>query len=346
MRYLSMLLILQACLPTMDDRQPSPAFYYWKTTFALSSTERRYLDSLDCRRLYVKFLDVGRGDETGGEIRPLALLRVRDTTGLGGRAVVPCVFLTNSVFAGITSGQLDWLAGRTALALRSVGRQFPDSIFTEYQFDCDWTPSTRAAYFSFLGKVRAALPPGARLSATIRLHQYKFPRETGVPPVDRGMLMFYNTGRVDDPGEENSIFEAAEAEKYIDGAPPRYALPLDVALPVFSWAVVFRDGDFYRLLPGVGPALLADTARFRALPARAGENGEVRRSTFERSLFLRPGDRLRFEGLSPAELRTAAGLAGRASLRGAFSVAFFELDTAAIRRFSRDDLQGALRDLE
>ena len=204
------------------------------------------------------------------------------------------------------------------------------------QLDCDWTPSTRAAYFSFLKKLSAALPPGTQLSATVRLHQYKFPQETGVPPVDRGMLMLYNTGDIDDPGPRNSIFDPADARKYVQGAPAHYPLPLDVALPLFSWTLVFRDEALWKIIPEFPAQELRDTTRFvqmvvdfpHALPL-----WQVRKGTFVGGHYLRPGDALRRESLSPELLRQAAQLAARLDLADDATVAFFHLDSSIVRRY-------------
>jgi hypothetical protein len=62
--------------------------------------------------------------------------------------------------------------------------------------------------------------------------------------------MLYNTGDIDTPDETNSIFKPEDAKKYLKGAPASYPLPLDVALPAFSWTLVFRDGELWKILPG------------------------------------------------------------------------------------------------
>ena len=151
--------------------------------------------------------------------------------------------------------------------------------------------------------------------------------------------MFYNTGELDDPAEVNSIFEPDNARKYLDGAPERYPLPLDVALPVFSWAVVFREGEFFRLLPGFTDDRLGDTTRFRRT---AAHRAVVLQNTFQQGIFLRPGDALRVEGLTPGSLDQAAELAAKSSLTGSFHVAFFDLDSATVRRFAKGELEGTL----
>ncbi len=315
---------------THSPPQRSLAFYYWQTTFRLSGPEVRYLDSLHCRTLYVKFLDIGRTSETG-EIRPFAQLDVADTVGLSGRTIVPTVFLTNEVFKNISAEKTDWLAQKTATSVQRIARQCPvGSIGPLYQFDCDWTPTTQAAFFSFLQKIRAHLPPGSRLSATIRLHQYKFPQQTGVPPVDRGMLMLYNTGDLDDPAETNSIFQPTAARRYLVGAPSRYPLPLDVALPIFSWALVFRDDVFWKIIPDPDPTNWADTSRFEPI---GPQRFRIRRGTFVGGHYLRPDDWLRVEAIPPALLREAAQLGGQVDLANDATVAFFHLDSTIMLRY-------------
>ncbi|MEO6038817.1 MAG: hypothetical protein ABIQ93_10420 [Saprospiraceae bacterium] len=306
------------------------AFYYWQTTFRLSATERHYLDSLHCRILYVKFLDIGR-DAGLGDIRPLAQLAMTDTAGLGGRRLVPTVFLTNEVFQNLSAEKTGWLAQKTATALQRItGQCPPGSVGSMYQFDCDWTAGTRAAFFNFLQKIRSYLPPGSQLSATIRLHQYKSPGQTGVPPVDRGMLMLYNTGDLDDPAEENSIFQTDAARRYLDGVPAHYPLPLDVALPIFSWALVFRDEEFWKIIPDPSPTAWADTARF----APAGpQRFRIRQGTFAGGHYLRPDDRLRMEAVEAPLLREAAQMANRAGLADDATVAFFHLDSTTVARY-------------
>lgn len=325
------LLLLFACGEKPAHRVVSPAFFYWQTTFRLSPAEVAYLDSLACKRLYVKALDLGR-DPLSGEIVPLARLEMADTAGLADRETVPCVFITNAVFENFDPAKTEWLAEKT---LEAVQNALPGRYWPECQIDCDWTATTRPAYFAYLQALKKRLPADRRLSATIRLHQYKFPRQTGVPPVDRGLLMLYNTGDIDDPDAGNSIFEPADARRYLDGAPRRYPLPLDVALPVFSWALVYRDDALWKIIPGLGESDLRDTSVF--LPAKSGY--VVQRGTFRDGFYLRPGDRVRAEAVPPERLREAARLAAGIELANDAHVAFFHLDTATLRLYPVPTLQ-------
>jgi hypothetical protein len=80
----------------------------------------------------------------------------------------------------------------------------------------------------------------------VRLYQYKYPNEAGVPPVKRGMLMCYNAGDIKDKEGANSIFDKDEIMEYLDAK--AYPVPLDYALPVFEWALLFHDGKLKTIL--------------------------------------------------------------------------------------------------
>jgi len=326
----SLLFMMMACSPN-PPQALKPAFYCWTTTLKITPSERGLLDSMGCKSLYVKILDIGR-NATSGEIEPYSRTDMSDTAGLTGRAVIPTIFITNEVFKNISNEKIDWLAGKIIESVALEGQ------FKSFQFDCDWTPSTREAFFLFLKKMRSKLPPGTSLSATIRLHQYKFPQKTGVPPVDRGMLMFYNTGDVEEEGARNTIFHPEDALKYLVGAPEDYPLPLDLALPIFSWGLVFREAELWKIVPGPLPLEAMRTGgKYIEHPASepfSARLWEVREGTFLGGHYLRPGDHLRVSASSPDLLFKAAELAQKLDLADDASLAFFQLNAAGSEHFS------------
>lgn len=288
-------------------------------------------DSLACNVLYVKMLDVGK-NAASGEIEPYSRTALTDSAALRKYEIVPTVFLTNEVFQGISRENSKWLAGKIA---KSLKLPVPAK---EYLFDCDWTPSTRDAFFQFLKQMRSELPKNARLSATIRLHQYKFPEKTGTPPVDRGMLMFYNTGDVDLEGERNTIFHPDDALKYVDGAPANYPLPLDLALPLFSWGLVFREGELWKIIPGPLPIeAMRQSGKYTETTDSspfASRLWELREGTFLGGHYLRPGDHLRVSTCPPELLFESARLARKLDLAPDARLAFFHLGIARSEGFS------------
>jgi hypothetical protein len=348
LRLLPFLFLLLACTAPSGPRKTG--FYYWQTELAITPVFDAYLQNIACKTLYVKFLDIGRNPDSHA-IEPLSLLECRDTQLLSDKTIIPCIFLTNNVFQDITPAQIDWLALKTLEALESVGAQFPGRFnfktpgtSTEIQFDCDWTGETKTAYFAYLQAIKEHLPAHFRLSATIRLHQYKFPKQTGVPPVERGMLMFYNTGDLDDPNTQNSIFDLPSAQKYIQGAPQHYPLPLDIALPVFSWALAYRDGHLWKIIANPEDSLFSDTSKFTVCTNPL--NFVVQKATFLRGHYLRPGDQIRIERMTPALLQEAAQLAASIQVADDAVLAFFQADSSVVRAFPPSTLQTIWHDFQ
>jgi len=301
-----------------------PAFYHWKSGFRLAPAEQALLDSLRVQRLYVRFFDVD-WDARRGEPVPQAPLEWAEPPDPD-RAIVPVVFLTNRAFEHLPREAVPDLARRVARKLAEMGLQPPEEV----QMDCDWTAGTRDAYFAFLKALRPLLPPECSLSVTVRLHQLKDPRGTGVPPAERGVLMFYNMGRVEDPAEPNSILNLEAARAYL--RPFRdYPLPLDLALPLFRWGAVFRDGRLVRLINDLGPEALQDTTRFRAFGER---HFGVLRSTYLQGYYLYRGDLLRLEGVDSSALLRALELLHPLLDARTRTLLFYHLDSSVVERYS------------
>ena len=252
---------------------PTYAFYHWQTELIVPDS---LLQAHHADRLYIKVFDVSWEN---GRAQPAAILRARDTVPV---EAVPVVFLTNEVFRHPPG---DLAKDLTELLTRS----FPYP-FTELQLDCDWTAGTRDAYFSFLEQLRQRLPDKA-ISCTVRLHQYRDRSVQGVPPVDRAVLMAYNTGELGSWETDNSIVDSATIDVYTT-AQPAYPLPLDLAVAVYDWAAVYRRGELVYLINEPELVGLADTSRFTQLaPLRY----RVKASTYYGGLYLYRGDLLRRE---------------------------------------------------
>jgi hypothetical protein len=292
-RWLLLFVIACSRAPAPESPPAQRAFYFWRTTMQLSAAEQQALADLHIDRLYVRMFDVewNQAPELVGKITGHA--PVVD--------IVPVIFLRDEVFHRIEKAQLGELA-RTVWA--EVGRRATLLGFTphELQIDCDWTESSRESYFAFLRELHTAAQ--LELSATIRLHQVKYRERTGVPPVSRGMLMFYNMGKFSADPEARAIFDAASAKKYLARI-HEYPLPLDGALPIWSWVVHLRDDRVEDLLQSTDPDELAQ------LPflARAGSDRFVAtRNAFLHGTLLREGDVLKVEVIGPADAMSAAAL--------------------------------------
>jgi hypothetical protein len=327
------LVVALACVAACSEPAASPvappaqrAFYYWRTTFALSAAEQRALAELHVARLYVRAFDVVWYEPARAPVEtgPLTVAPdARDARVPAGVEIVPVVFVRAGIFspghlddAGITAAARDtWLGiERRAAALGVTPR--------EVQLDCDWTDSTRDGYFAFIRALRAAATPGLALTATIRLHQVKYRERTGVPPVDRGTLMFYNMGSLSADADARAIFDAPSAVRYLARI-PSYPLSLDVALPIWSWTMQLRDDAVVGLLQSTDPDELG------ALPflARTGSDRYTAlETTYLHGALLRAGDTLKIEVTGEAEAQAAAELVAPALVPdSARTVTLFDL---------------------
>ncbi len=294
---------------------------------------------LGTERIYVRFFDIDLAP--GGEsVRPIAKLR-SSSPFPGDKEIVPCVFITNRSLKALPESELPQLGQRIFSQIESIGQQNNLSPPTEVQIDCDWTPTTQEKYFELLSILRGLLKNiDCQLSCTIRLHQYKYPAETGVPDVDRGMLMVYNVGNLDDPDEENSIFNLQTVQSYVE--PKRdYPLRLDVALPIFGWGVLIRGGKPIRLLNN----LRLEEALTDSLVNKTQSNQvEVLQSHYFYGRYLYAGDKIRFESVSSETLIAGAEMvANNLPEQESRYIALYHLDTLSIQHYAIDTLETVYR---
>lgn len=294
--------------PAPSSSPPSRAFYFWRTRLDLAPAESEALERLHVDRLFVRFFDV-EWSPAESAARSVAVLEPRAPKPLPpGLELVPVVFLRAEVFARTWPARLPDLAARTWKQVRQVA-EAGGLAFREVQIDCDWTEATRDAYFTFLQHLKKqARGADVSLSATIRLHQVKYRERTGVPPVDRGMLMFYNMGRLSADPDTISIFDAASAKRYTQRI-HEYPLPLDTALPIWSWTVHLRGDEVVGLMQATDPDELTGIPWLS--PAGAGRFSATK-TAFLHGTLVRQGDLLKPERIGAAEARAAAQLVATA----------------------------------
>ncbi len=217
--------------------------YYWQTWYYTNDYEKRFLADHDIQTMYIRFFDVepNHGWNDHDKCRPVATITLPDDESLGRFNVVPVVFITPEAIVEYESFT-DHLAHRIhAMCVKN------NLDIKEVQFDCDWTTSTREAYFQFLVEVREALKnyfeKEIAVSSTIRLHQLA----QAPPAVDYGVLMCYNTGDFKDFNTRNAILDTKDVQPYVKYL-RHYKLPLKLALPAYSWTVEFdANKSFLRL---------------------------------------------------------------------------------------------------
>lgn len=233
------LLILISCKDTIPLQNENNAVYYWRTTFTLNKAEKDFLNEHDIRKFYLRFFDVDSHWKFGvdEEVTPEATIRFKDSIP-SGIEVVPTVYITTSAMR-IMQPHEDAFAEKIYKRVNAICRRNGIN-YTEIQLDCDWTKGTRMPFFKLCQEMKVCMDSSLTLSSTIRLHQLT----QTPPPVDKGVLMVYNTGNLMEMTTDNSIFSHRDIAPYLrDNRLANYELPLDVVYPTYGWSVVYYPGE-------------------------------------------------------------------------------------------------------
>ncbi len=305
------------------------ALYHWTSNLEVSDEKSHQIQNLGVQKIYLRYFDIDWNEEAQKAI-PKGILSITNNI-IDSIEIIPTIFITNRTFVNIPKAQLFPLVKKTNQKILEISKSFQNHI-SEIQFDCDWTVSTKEKYFEFLSlfkKVNANF-----ISSTIRLHQVKFLEKTGVPPVNRGMLMYYNMGEVKKMSTENSILDNEIGSKYLSKL-NKYPLSLDIALPLYSWAVVFRDGKLIRLINDV---LESDFVTTKYLKI-SKNHYKVLKSTFLYGSYLYEDDIVRFETVMKTDLLEAANLLSKNLPRDDRTISFYHMDSKLINQYETELLQ-------
>jgi hypothetical protein len=286
------------------------SFYHWKTDFELSEDQSDFLSDLKVEEIYLHLFDVVWD---GVEATPTAITELKHTPT---QKIKPVVYLTTDVFSNLDSLGVLRLAEQVSQKIKAI---MQERAYGEVQFDCDWFPSVKDNYFSFLEEIKKYFPDQV-ISSTVRLYQYKYPDLAGVPPVDKGVLMYYNMGGITDFDESNSILNNKTGFQYLGFG--EYPLPLDIALPNFEWNTVFRSGEFMRLSTDFQSASFTNTDLFK----KVGVNKyAIKLDTVIADFYYRFGDVIRYEDCPKLELEVAAKELVKEINQDSTSVIFYDL---------------------
>ncbi|RWW92129.1 hypothetical protein [Flavobacterium cerinum] len=334
MKHIFLLLALSAAFFSCSHKpeKVEKAFYYWKNNEYSMDSERRELDSLGVKKLYVKFFEV-EDDEVMGII-PVAKTDLHFYNNSDSLKIVPTVYIRNEVFKGVTHGALDSLADNVNFL---INKYMTDYKFErigkadEYQMDCDWTLSTKDNYFYFLKKLKKVSEK--TISCTLRLYPYKYPDKMGVPPVDKAMLMCYNLIDPLAKNNKNSILDVDELKAYLK-TDTKYPLKLDIALPIYSWMQVYQNDHFSKVL-------YTNTTTIKEI-LKPGKPlwYDVKKDTVINEFYLRAGDKVKIEEVSTADLHKAIDeLKKHIQFAPDITVSLFHLDEEQISRFSHEEIK-------
>ena len=340
------LLIFSSCL--VEEKNGSRAFYYWKSYYQFNEKEQELINKLDVKKFYLRFFDID-WSATRKEAIPISELNI-DFQQIYPKNYVPCVFITNTVMLKSTHQQLKQLAQRIKGKIAKLENEItscysydryyqsdsiPPEPIEEIQIDCDWTPKSKENYFHFLNELKKVIPK-KEISVTLRLWQLKYQSEAGIPPVKRVMLMCYSTGNPKEYNIKNSLATFKDIKQYVENQ--RYDLNIDIALPIYHWAVLFRNRKFKGIIRDLNPQYVRkDSILFE----KVKENHYLfKADTVIENTYIRYGDEIRLESFSKKDMGKLIKFLNNEKLHSKNStIAFFSWDTTYIKNYGYENIK-------
>ncbi|THU37100.1 hypothetical protein FAM09_19300 [Niastella caeni] len=319
--FLLSLMLLAAC---RQHKRPI-SFYYWKTQFSLNEYERNVLRENEAQTLYVRYFDVDFKPEDN---EPVPVSPIQLDTSIHNFNVIPVVFIKNRTFERLKATDLTALVRKVFYLIIQINQKQRFQTH-EIQFDCDWTERTRDIFFQFIQQYREMA--GETVSATIRLHQVKYKERTGVPPVDYGVLMYYNMGAINGDNN-NSIYERSVANRY-NSYIKSYPLKLHAALPVFSWALKLRNGKVVELLNKINFTQFENDSNFIRI---SNDRYQAKHACFKWGFYFKEKDEIKQEHIPAEDLLDITNQINEHSNGRIDKLIFYDLDSTNLIQYEKD----------
>jgi len=298
------------------------SFYYWKSSVALTEKEKDILTHSST--IYVRYFDIYWNNKP----IPVAKVCFANST-FKNLIVVPVIYIKNEVFVNISEKEIESLSNKTLELIDKINNTIGIKNNLEIQIDCDWSDATNSKYFAFLKKLKIKKSP--KVSVTIRLHQIKYYSKTGIPPCDKGVLMFYNMGKLGN-SKKNSIYNTYDASQYVKFI-KEYPLSLDVALPIFRWGYVLRNGKIINLLSKI---VENELKRQTFIKKISQQHFQFLEGIYWKGIYFQKNDEIFIEKISPKELHQATNLLSK-HIKRPSNIIFFDLDSTNISHFSHEE---------
>lgn len=310
------------------NKATTRAFYYWKTTLQLSTEEKKTLSELKVTKLYVRYFDIGLNDQKN----PFPISNIVGKELIDNNiSVVPTIFITNETMLKMENKEIPQLAKNIITQINLIHIKVSAKSFTEIQLDCDWSTNSRQNYFLLLQEIKKILP-NVIINCTLRLHQLADIHSTGVPPADKVTLMLYNMGNLKDIKTKNSIIDPSIVDAYTKNC-KYYSLPIDIALPLFRWGVIYRNNIYIGLLRINSTD---DLKKYTSL----GENWyRVDTIDTDANKFLLPGDKIRYEYCSFKDINNITKKVSKHINNSNKEIIFFHLDEKLLKDYSINQLE-------
>ncbi len=278
--------------------------------------------------MYVKFFDVKLNYKQ--KVVPVSIIDVKENRF--DKEIIPAFYITNDAVKKLSKKELSKLAANIAVLIKKISKKISVNPINEIQVDCDWTIGSKEKYFYFLKEFRKKSGV-EELSATLRLWQYKLPKKAGIPPVDRCMLMCYSTGNPQDYNTKNAIADSQVILSYLKKTD--YELPVDIALPIYFWAIHFRNKEFVNIFQDFDFRLFKDNNLFASLP---DNKYLLKKDTVLHNTYLRAGDEIKVNEISINELNRIATIASKQKTAQK-RIAVFSWENKYLKKYKEDEIK-------
>jgi hypothetical protein len=303
-----------------EKQSPEVSFYYWKTNFKLTDLEKQTINKNEVKKLYLRYFDVALSGDEPFPVSPVAI-----NENLKNIEIIPVVFFKNEVFLS-KQNSIEQLSQNVFKLISQINKKNKIEI-KEVQLDCDWSLESQERYFDFVSNFKKSSK--LKISATIRLHQIKYFEKTKIPDVDKGVLMFYNMGKIS-AGETNSIYDQKIAESYIKSL-REYPLELNVALPIFSWAIHIRNNKVINLISKTNSSNFTSDKNFINYKDnffRVAEN------QLKMGFFFQKGDIIKIESISKGNLSEMIEQVDSNIKTAPEEIIYYDLDEINIKQYN------------
>lgn len=289
-------------------------FYYWRSNYNINDAEKKVVSDLAVENIYVRFFDV---DKKTIEPVPVGVIKNFKSSFLPVN-YIPTIFITNRTFVGLSQDNVKELAKNVNNLITEIALSSQLDHYSEIQIDCDWTLSTKSNYFLFLEELKSISKKN--LSATLRMHQVKFKDREGIPPLDKMVLMCYATENPNEVEEKNSILDLDLAKDYLQNL-DKYPIKLDVALPIYSWAIVTNHLGKVKLINSFSE----DDLKGKPIINKGNGIYEVTDDFFLEKFYLSKGFKIKVETISESLLENTKSFLDK-KLKDNYRIVYYHLD--------------------
>ena len=311
-----LLLFLLFLVVSCNRKENHPyTFYYWKTNLKLDREEKKTLDQATVPYLYTRFFDV---DKVNGKFQPVAVI-TKDKSFQTNKQIVPTVFITNQTFIAMSAEEIRFLAESIHLLIQKKTEEYQLKTNSEIQIDCDWTAGTRNDYFKFLKELKKI--SGKEVTCTLRLHQVKDKKQTGIPPVGKVYLMCYSTSSPLEKSDKNSILDVNILKSYLSKMEDYPIKKIEVALPIYSWGIVTNHLGKHKLINALSKRDLKNP-NFKKI---SDHEIQILKDGFYFGSYLNKGFKIKAEEISEEQLEEVITFLEKKIPH--FNIIYYQLDS-------------------